>query len=164
MPLCRGKEARITGRDMAGWIEESLANAVALSHFRKKETPALKAFIATQPPEYRGCYFWIDDFPSNEHKFMRYHLEHWRNRPANLLLAKHAFLHPIFRDPCEFEFFIHVILKRLPLLDFWFFIRDFGFSREILKDALVQNHEKNNHRPLCNLISLAILQFVAEQG
>ena len=145
-------------------IEESLANAVALSHFRKKETPALKAFIATQPPEYRGCYFWIDDFPSNEHKFMRYHLEHWRNRPANLLLAKHAFLHPIFRDPCEFEFFIHVILKRLPLLDFWFFIRDFGFSREILKDALVQNHEKNNHRPLCNLISLAILQFVAEQG
>ncbi|QOR76291.1 MAG: hypothetical protein IMW88_01585 [Thermoflavifilum sp.] len=144
-------------------IEESLANAVALSHFRRKETPALKAFIATQPPEYRGCYFWIDNLSTNEHLFMRYHLEHWRNRPVNLLLAKHVFRHPIFRDPDEFEFFIHKIFRRQPL-SYWYFLDHWGFPREILKDALEQNYEKNNHRPLCNLISLAILQFVAEQG
>ena len=144
-------------------IEESLANAVALSHFRRKETPALKAFIATQPPEYRGCYFWMDNLPSKEQVFMRYHLEKWRNRPVNLLLPKQVIRHPIFRDPYEFEFFIRIISRWQPL-PYWYFLDHLGFPREILEDALEQNYEKDNHRPLCNLISLVILQFVAEQG
>jgi len=159
----QGKRSEDYRRGYGRVIEESLANAVALSHFRKKETPALKAFIATQPPEYRGCYFWIDDISSND-VFMRYHLEQWRNRPVNLLLAKLVFLHHMFRHPHDFEYFMHVILRRLPLPYFWYFLDHWGFPREILEDALEQNYEKDNHRPLCNLISLVILQFVAEQG
>jgi hypothetical protein len=139
---------------------------VALGHFRKKETPALKAFIATQPPEYRGCYFWMDEpqrmtpYYWRVYTEMCHKLEGWANKPVDLLLPAHLY-----------DFIKH---KRLPIHIFLEELYDYyhyGFSNlfpfrdaTIFLEALEQNYEKNNHRPLCNLLSLAILQFVAEQG
>ncbi len=52
------------------FIEESLANAMAFSCFRKpRETAILKTAISMQPPEYRGFDTWLgDEWRSGSHR------------------------------------------------------------------------------------------------
>jgi len=56
-------------------IEESLANAVAYSHFEKKEKNAILEHISQQPCEYKGYTFWN---PDSEPRSLLHLLDFWR--------------------------------------------------------------------------------------
>ncbi|SFV33478.1 hypothetical protein [Thermoflavifilum thermophilum] len=139
-------------------IEESLANAVALSHFREKETPPLKAFIAKQPPEYRGCYYWMfsenefieKEFGSSPYLFLRA----WKEEPATILFPFWLInLYPPHR----------LLIYLRYVYEFWPSPNIFPShtSLEIWEEAIDIYRQKDDYRPICNLISKAILEFVA---
>ncbi len=90
-------------------IEESIANAIALLHYKNYE---VFEFIDSQPAEYKGCYFWITSF--NE-SILPYILDHLR-------VGK---LFPLELE--NFELFGRILEK--PLI-YWFS----AFYFDILKD------------------------------
>jgi len=76
-------------------IEESLANAVAYSHFEKKEKNVILEHISQQPCEYKGYTFWN---PDSEPRNLLYWLDFWRESlPFLPTFFRHReFLHKFF--------------------------------------------------------------------
>jgi len=83
-------------KDWGKVIEESLANAVAYSHFEEKEKNAILEHISQQPCEYKGYTFWHPD--SEPRNFLQHWLDFWREsfpfRPTFCYYRE--FLHKFF--------------------------------------------------------------------
>jgi len=83
-------------------IEESLANAVAYAHFKKKEKNAILEHISQQPCEYKGYTFWS---PDSEPMALQVHLQLWKMLfPVPYPSTRsgyHEFLQHFYRDYLE---------------------------------------------------------------
>jgi hypothetical protein len=123
-------------------IEESIANAVALLHYRNSEVFEL---INGQTAEYKGCYFWLRSFRRN---YLISYILH--------LLRKGDLL----------EFFVKLKSKlRYYFCDYpwcyfsWFY--HFGFE-EIIYASYRHYESTGNKQPFYKALEIVILKYVAE--
>jgi hypothetical protein len=127
-------------------IEESIANAVALLHYRNSEVFEL---INGQTAEYKGCYFWLRSF--HKDYLVPEILDHLRK--GDLL-----------------EFFVELRFKLRSKLRYYFcdypwccfsWFYHFGFE-EIIYASYRHYESTGNKQPFYKALEIVILKYVAE--
>jgi hypothetical protein len=130
-------------------IEESIANAVALLHYRNSEVFEL---INGQSAEYKGCYFWLRSFPRN---YLISHILH-NLRKGDLLefLKLWYYVYEGYKIVIGFD---DSWLRYFPWL--WFY--HFNFD-EIIYASYEHYRKTGNKQPFYKALEIVILKYVAE--
>ena len=125
-------------------IEESIANAVAILHYRNSEVFEL---ISRQSAEYKGCYFWLRSFPENY--LISRVLDH---------LRKGDLLEDLLEFFVELRYYFD-IPWRYWVYHFWFYFFD---SDELLYDSYRHYINKGNKQQFYKALEIVILKYVVE--
>jgi len=121
-------------------IEESIANAVALLHYRNSEVFEL---INGQSAEYKGCYFWLRGF--HKDYLVLEILDHLRKG-----------------DLLEFFVELRYYFDYRPWRYFpWFWFHHFDFE-EIIYASYRHYQSTGNKQPFYKALEIVILKYVAE--
>jgi len=130
-------------------IEESIANAVALLHYRNSEVFEL---INGQTAEYKGCYFWLESF-----NYLISHILH-HLRKGDLLEFLVKLWHNVYYEGYRiFVGFDDSLQRYYPWL--WFY--HFNFDKIIF--ASYRHYESTgNKQPFYKALEIVILKYVAE--
>jgi hypothetical protein len=130
-------------------IEESIANAVALLHYRNSEVFEL---INGQTAEYKGCYFWLESF----NYLISHILHHLRKGDLLEFLVKlwHNVYYEGYRIVVGFD---DSLWRYSPWL--WFY--HFNFDKIIF--ASYEHYRRTgNKQPFYKALEIVILKYVAE--
>jgi hypothetical protein len=145
-------------------IEESIANAIALLHYKNYE---VFEFIHTQPAEYKGCYFWITSFNENILLYILDHLRVGKLFPLELESLKS--FREILKDPLFFEEFVYLwrkkIIRNLNIpfiypfypLTYWF---NFLSSEDLIYKSYIYYIEKGDISIFYKALGIYILKYV----
>jgi hypothetical protein len=130
-------------------IEESIANAVALLHYRNSEVFEL---INGQTAEYKGCYFWLESF-----NYLISHILH-HLRKGDLLEFLVKLWHNVYYEGYRIVVGFDDSLRRYSP---WLWFYHFNFDKIIF--ASYEHYESTgNKQPFYKALEIVILKYVAE--
>ena len=127
-------------------IEESIANAVALLHYRNSEVFEL---INGQTAEYKGCYFWLRSFHRNY--LISHILDHLRRGDLVEFIDKYYYY---------LAYYLDLDIVR-PWRYFWLWFYPFDFEK-LLYTSYLHYRDKGNKQPFYKALEIVILKYVAE--
>jgi hypothetical protein len=130
-------------------IEESIANAVALLHYRNSE---VFEFINGQSAEYKGCYFWLESF-----NYLISHILH-HLRKGDLLEFLVKLWHNVYYEGYGIVVGFDDSLRHYSP---WLWFYHFNFDKIIF--ASYEHYRRTgNKQPFYKALEIVILKYVAE--